>query len=1035
MKNEKKSPRTSILEKLGIARSGKRQGKSKTSIIELVGRLRDQNTRLESIIHMSPAALMIANSNSGAIIEVNDSWKKILGYDSDAIIHKPGVLPLLFIYDEEFNTITGLVESEGAASNIRCSLYAKDKEPRIVQLYATAFQQNSEKYYLFNFCDLTEALTNEKIVLNYDHKIRNLEKALDASSLISVTDAQGLIIYANAKFCEVSEYSRNELLGQNHRIINSGYHSKEFIKGLWTTINSGQVWNGVIRNKKKGGGYYWVQSSIIPFIDKWGKPYQFYSIRQDITERKKYEEDLEYSRKALVQAQELARLGTWEWNAVEDKATWSDEMYRIYGVPAEKGPLTFQEIPNYYTSNTWTELSLAVQRTLEQGSPFNMECEIIRQDKSHAWVIASGAAMRTAEGAIHGICGTVQDITERKFNDERNRLIVKALPDLIFILNHQGVFLDYHASDVSKLAFPPEQFLGKPFHEIFSPEISSRMEACINAVSKENLSRSIEYTLSLDGKSLYFEAGFSKLDSGRIMVVVRDITERKQADKKVLEQATLLDKAGDAILVRTLDHRIQYWNRGAETVYGWAGAEAIGSSARDLLYEHPEEFDAAEDLVIRHGEFNGELRQITKDRRQITVHARWTLVRDDNGNPKSVLAINSDITDRKKLEQQFLRAQRLESIGTLAGGIAHDLNNVMTPIMLAAAVLRTGNLSDDQFELITMIEKSVKHGTSMLRQVLSFARGAEGHPVPMKVTDLISELGLMIRETFPRNITMQSEVAENLWQIRGDVTQLHQVLMNLAVNARDAMAERGVLTIAAENRVLDEQYAGMQIDVKPGRYVVIRIEDSGTGMPQAVLEKIFEPFFTTKEPGKGTGLGLSTSLAIVKGHGGFMRVYSEPGKGTRFHIYLPALSLAEEKVAHAEIEEMPRGNGELILVVDDEATIRSITKQTLEAFGYAVKTASDGADAVAIFAEHKDKIALVLTDMMMPVLDGAGTIHVLRKMKPDIPIIAASGLDGNGKVAQLLGDGVKFFLPKPYTADVLLKTIKQALSKDQHPAE
>lgn len=997
---------------------------------KLIKKLRAQNKRLENILHISPAAFMIARAKDRALTEVNDAWTTMLGYSASELIGKGDGLSRLFRDTGTYSAILRTLDSGGEISNLRCYLHDADGKPRIVQLYATRFEEVGTAYYLYNFCDLTESLSNEKTVMAYDHKIRNLERALDASSLISVTDAQGTIIYANAKFCEVSEYTRDELLGQNHRIINSGHHSADFMRNLWQTITSGKVWHGEIRNRKKSGGGYWVQSTIIPFLDKNGTPYQFYAIRQEISEHKLFQEKLMRTQAALMQAQELAHIGTWEWYPETDNPIWSPELFRIFRLEPGSASIGLDAFKNYATEKSYQMLEKAIQVALQNGEAFNVECEVVRADKTMAWVVIAGLPLHDDAGKISGLRGSVQDITERKLIEEKNRLIVGALPDLIFILSRDGIFLDFHASDLRRLALPPEQFLGKTVFAIFPPELAARMSDLIRQAGEKHEQQSIDYSMSTPRGTEYFEALFSPLDDRRIIVVVRDVTAKRRVDEKMREQAEMLDRAQDAILVRTLDHIIQYWNHGAERIYGWSREEAVGKSSRELLFDDVAIFDAAVADLMEKREFNGELNQVTKDKRSIVVQVRWTLVFDERGNPKSVLAINSDISERKKLEQQFLRAQRLESIGTLAGGIAHDLNNVLTPIMLAVEVLKMGQLSDDQKELIETVALSARRGAGMVKQVLSFARGVEGIPAPMQVAHLFADIEKIVRDTFPKNISLVINTPKDLWPIRGDKTQLHQVVLNMAVNARDAMADGGELLLAAENHTLDAQYAGMYPGVSPGKFVGIRIEDSGDGMPPEVLEKIFEPFFTTKEPGKGTGLGLSTSIGIVKGHGGFIRAYSEPGKGTRFHIYLPALLSSKSTAAEDAQQVLPRGEGEWILVVDDEAPVRNVTRQTLEAFGYRVKTAADGAEAVAVYAASKDEISLMLTDMMMPVLDGLGTIQVIRKMNPNLPIIAASGLEANGKTARLAGEGVKFFLSKPYSADVLLKTIRQALTKN-----
>ena len=378
----------------------------------------------------------------------------------------------------------------------------------------------------------------------------------------------------------------------------------------------------------------------------------------------------------------------------------------------------------------------------------------------------------------------------------------------------------------------------------------------------------------------------------------------------------------------------------------------------------------------RHG--RDEYRFLLKDGRYANVQDRGYVVRNAAGRGIRMVGGMTDLTERKKLEAQYLRAQRMESIGTLAGGVAHDLNNVLSPIMMAIDLLKldaSGN--PKRLQLLDTIRASARRGADLVRQVLSFARGLEGERIAVDLHHLVDDLRGIITETFPRKITIETEIPSNLWPIIGDATQIHQVLLNLAVNARDAMPEGGTLTFAADNLEVDAQYAGTGQEVRPGPYVMIAVTDTGTGMPPEVRDRIFEPFFTTKEIGKGTGLGLSTVHAITKSHGGFLTVDSEMGHGTTFKVFLPAdRELARIAAENAPVD-VPRGRGELVLVVDDEESIRSITQQTLEAFGYRVLTASDGAEAVAVFAQHTGETALVLIDMAMPVLDGPTAIHAL----------------------------------------------------------
>jgi len=504
---------------------------------------------------------------------------------------------------------------------------------------------------------------------------------------------------------------------------------------------------------------------------------------------------------------------------------------------------------------------------------------------------------------------------------------------------------------------------------------------------------------------------------------IRYAIEKKQKDEKIHQQEILLDRSNDAIFVADLHHQhILFWNKTAEIVYGWSAEIAMTKQIHHLFSaEKLPQLSLVLKVLTSYGNWEGELTQINKSQQEVIVASRWTLVMTFNRKHQSILVVNTDITQKKQLEQKFIRAQRLESIGTLASGIAHDLNNVLTPILMTAQILETQVKDEKPRQLIPILIANAKRGANLVKQVLSFARGMEGERTILQIKHLLIEIQNIIKETFPKSIILTTEIPQSLWTVCGDATQLHQVLMNLCINARDAMPNGGTLSLKSENLLIDDHYIQTHTDFKPGAYVLISIIDTGVGIKPTLIDRIFEPFFTTKDVGQGTGLGLSTVLGIVKAHGGFINVYSQENKGSEFQVYLPAQDTSE--IMETTEISPPRGHGETILVVDDEPAICEITKASLENYNYRVMTAHDGIEAIALYVEHRDQISLILTDIVMPSMDGLTSIRTLKKINPHLKIIAFSGLAPSDKINAAYNMGVTAFLCKPFTATQLLQTI------------
>jgi two-component system, cell cycle sensor histidine kinase and response regulator CckA len=637
----------------------------------------------------------------------------------------------------------------------------------------------------------------------------------------------------------------------------------------------------------------------------------------------------------------------------------------------------------------------------------------------------------------------VQDISERKQAEEQLRWkeallrsMTSVSPQAFYVVDNRSDDILYFNNLFCKILgiehLKEEIELGKFKHQDVieecrkirqvTPFIACQADVKDKCICDDEILLNDGRTIRRFSKEISHDNG---IDFARLYIF-EDITARKQSEQQTRQQAALLDITTDAIIVRDLSNQILLWNKSAERLYGWKADEAIGKNANQLLFDenyskHLEVFD----IVLKHGYWQGELQKIAKSGKKIIVECHWTLVLDENSQPKSILIVDTDITQKKQLEKQFLRNQRMESIGTLASGIAHDLNNVLSPILMSVQLLKNKSRDERSHEILSIVENNAKRGANLVKQVLSFARGIDGDRTVLQVKHLILEMKQVIQQTFPKSIEVHAEIQPDLLPVSGDSTQLHQVLMNLCINARDAMPEGGVLTISAENILIDESFSSMHLEAKVGSYIVLSIADTGIGIKSELLDKIFEPFFTTKEFGKGTGLGLSTVIGIIKGHGGFVTVSSYLGKGTTFKVYLPTVETAP--MLPVVDSEMPTGYEEWILVVDDEASIREITTATLENHNYKAIAAHDGIEAVAMYAENKDKISVAIVDMMMPNMNGATTIRTLHKINPQLPIIAVSGLATGKQFSIDKSCKNAAFLPKPYTAQELLKTLQLIL--------
>jgi len=788
---------------------------------------------------------------------------------------------------------------------------------------------------------------------------------------------------------------------------------------------------------RRDTGQQWFMSfSGEPVRDPQGNQVLALIVLRDITKRKTAEEQLRQSeekfRLFIEHHPAAVAMFDREMRYLAVSPRWLQDYGLTSDVIGRNYYDVFPEIPARWKEVHRRCLAGAVEKTEEE--------RFERADGSAEWLKWEVRPWHDRSGAIGGLIIHSEDITARKLaeiklheSEMRTASIIDSALDAIITVDAAQRIVLFNPAAERMFKCPAAEALGQALDQFIparyrGPHQEHHQEFSHSGNQHRSMNqRGNVWGLRANGEEFQLEASISQVAvNGEpfFTFIARDVTQRKQDEAQLREQTAMLDQAREAILIRDLAGHIRFWNQGAVRVYGWQADEVQNRSVEELFYRgDTTQLQAALQQLLEKGEWSGEIRQFTKAGRELTIEAHWTLIQDEQGLPKSILAINNDVTEKKKLESQFLRAQRLESLGTLAGGIAHDLNNILAPVLMGVQMLQMKLTEPDVQRWLEVMHGNVQRGADLIKQILLFARGVQGERVPLQLKHLIKETVKILRETFPKAIEIKFSLPDELPLVSGDATQLHQVLMNLCVNARDAMSTGGQLRIEALPIVVDQQYTAFAPDMPLGQYIQITVSDTGTGIPNSLKDKIFDPFFTTKALGKGTGLGLSTVLGIVKSHLGFINVYSEPGKGAKFILYLPAHTPAGMLPTVARPLDWPTGHGELVMVVDDEASVREITRTTLETFDYRVLTAGDGAEALAVYVQNHAQIGAVLIDMMMPYMDGPSTIRALQKLNPQIKIIASSGLAEQDRLQELASLGVRHFLPKPYTADRLLKAL------------
>jgi two-component system cell cycle sensor histidine kinase/response regulator CckA len=795
--------------------------------------------------------------------------------------------------------------------------------------------------------------------------------------------------------------------------------------------------------KAADGRTQWVDTTKIPLLDSTGRVYGILGLLEDITERKKMDDDLRESR-----AQTLAVMNStddliWSVDAVHFRLISYNQAFakflrEIRGIEAVSGMTSHENLPPEY-ARRWTGF---YQRALQDGS---FTTELTPPNTTRVYWLALNVMKRGDE--IFGLSLFARDITAQKLaenrlreSEHRFRLVVRNLNAGVVVHDESGGINFCNERALDLLGLSQDQLMGKTPHDPSwqvvrddgSPFPGPQHPAAVALATRQpvrDVIMGVYNPARRDTVWLLTTAEPLPGEPLQVISIFHDITKLRASEARLRLQGAALEAAANIVMITDAKGIIEWVNPAFTRATGYAFAEAVGRNPRFLKSgQQPPEFYAELWRTLTSGRsWTGEMINVRKDGGLYTEESTITPVHDQTGVITHFVAVKQDITQQKLLEKQLFQTQRLESIGLLASGIAHDLNNILAPISLSIELMRHKYPGEQRS--LELIEQCTRRGADIVRQVLTFSRGMDGTRVPLRLSRLVKEMNHLMAETLPRNITLTYDVATQEDTVRVDPTQMHQVLLNLAVNARDAMPAGGKLSFNLTAETLTEDDARSTAGARPGPYVVLTVADTGQGIAPEVLPLIFDPFFTTKPRGQGTGLGLSTVHGIVRSHGGFIRVESNLGEGTTFRVYLPAeIQSRENQNPAAPAGTFAPAQGEMILIADDEISIRQITRLVLEKNGFTVLAAADGSQAVADFRANQGRIRLVILDRMMPEMDGVSAARIIHQLAPAVPIFLSTGLITDDsladKEAELKQAGITKILRKPYSESDLLQMLQ-----------
>jgi len=801
-------------------------------------------------------------------------------------------------------------------------------------------------------------------------------------------------------------------------------------------LDRGEPQRAIVRGFTDGRQWGWLDLSAFPLRNGAGEVVGVIEHVRDITEQRHAEEVLarsETTYRAILDAVSdgisVREIGT--WRILDVNRTWC-EMYG-YTV-AEARQLTVRDLsaePDSYD---------AYLAKAAAGEPQLVEWRIRHRSGS---VVETELSTQRANIAGHDRVLTIsRDITRRRQaeralreSEERHRLLLASLPHSVFFKDRDGRFLSVNAVFAGELGMTAGDIIGKTDFDLYPTELATKYQADDQRVMAGGRPETLVERNVAGGRERIVEVTKAPVvqDDGQVIGVMglfKDLTEQRQAELQTARLATAAEQAGEAIIVADPLGVIEYVNPAFERITGYRRDEVVGRTAEAVQGGESTAFfhDGVWPEVRQGRVWSGRSARSRQDGTPLEVEITVSPVRDPSGAMVNVVAVARDVTQEVALEAQLRQAQKLDAIGALAGGVAHDFNNLLTGILGYASIIKLQTQPGEAvFRAAEVIEVAARRAAELTGQLLGLARKGKHQNVPVDLHAVIQEvIGLLVR-TIPKDITIRQRFGADAATVLGDPSQMQQVMLNLAINARDAMPEGGELSFDTDIVELDEAYCGTHAEATRGSHLMVAVTDTGCGIPEEVRERIFEPFFTTKEHGEGTGMGLAMAYGIVKNHNGFIQVYSEVGHGTIFRVYLPLLAAAAPAATDGRATDLVVGTGR-ILLVDDEEVVREVAVDILRHLGYQVVTAADGEEAVEYYRQFGAEIDLVVIDMVMPRLDGRGCFRALKQLDPGVRAVLSTGYGLNGAAQSLLDEGMVGFAQKPYEARQLSAVVADALA-------